>query len=190
MEFVEGEDLRAVMRREAPLAPARAARIFGELLRAVAVAHEAGVLHRDLKPENVMIAPGDQVKVTDFGLGEARENAERPLLRSGELESGGSGPVAGTPAYMAPEQLAGERVDERADVFALGVILFEMLTGKRPQPGDRPSDFVSGLTPGIDALFALCYTRVEKRARSASSLLDALAPALADAESAQPAATC
>jgi hypothetical protein len=171
MELVEGESLRERLRREAPLAPRRAVRIFGEIARAVEVAHAAGVLHRDLKPENVLLSEGDRVKVTDFGIGEAREAAERPLLRSGGLETEGAVRLAGTPAYMAPEQLAGERVDARADVFALGIILFEMLTGRRPQPGDRPTDFVSGLPGALDEVFERCYTRLEKRLASAGDVL-------------------
>jgi len=122
MELLEGLSLRAVIQR-GPLPPARAARIACRLAEAMAVAHEAGVVHRDLKPDNVHLTSGDGVKVVDFGLAVALGGSQR-VTRSGI--------AFGTPHYMSPEQAMGEPVDRRTDVYALGVVLYEMLAGHVP----------------------------------------------------------
>jgi serine/threonine protein kinase len=127
MEFCAGKTLRERL-REGPLPAADAARLVAEIARAVAYAHERGVLHRDLKPANIMLeASTGKPRVTDFGLARDRSLAAS-MTRTGD--------VIGTPAYASPEQLRGEKdVDARADVYALGVILYECLTGTRPFVG-------------------------------------------------------
>ena len=127
MELVPGTTLRDEIKR-GPIAPATVIRYAGDIAAGLARAHKSGIVHRDLKPENVMVTPEGAVKILDFGL--AREAPEVPPP-SGEVGATG---IAGTPAYMAPEQTRGAHVDARADVFSLGVVLYEMLTGKRPFP--------------------------------------------------------
>ena len=133
MELVRGEDLRRVLSREGALPPARAARILSQVGAAIDAAHRAGVLHRDLKPENVLLTNGESdVKVLDFGVAKLiSENRPDETLPSSTLLTV-DGMVVGTPAYMAPEQLRGQQLDERSDVFSLGVMAFEMMTGDLP----------------------------------------------------------
>jgi len=125
MELVPGTTLRAEIKR-GPIEPATVARYARDIAAGLSRAHKSGVVHRDLKPENVMITPDGTAKILDFGL--AREAPEIPPP-SGEVGATG---ISGTPAYMAPEQARGGRVDARADVFSLGVVLYEMLSGQRP----------------------------------------------------------
>jgi hypothetical protein len=127
MELVAGTTLRAEMDR-GPMAPDTVVRHARDLASGLACAHRSGIVHRDLKPENVMVTPEGDAKILDFGLAREAPESKSP--------SGGAGTtgVAGTPDYMAPEQARGLRVDARADVFSSGVVLYEMLTGKRPFP--------------------------------------------------------
>jgi serine/threonine-protein kinase len=126
-EYVDGEPLRSLIAR-GPVEPARAGEIAAQIARGLSAAHEAGVVHRDLKPENVLLTRGGAVKVVDFGIAHVEGPEATRLTRSGAL--------LGTPAYMAPEQLLGGAVDGRADLYALGVLLTEMLTGQHPlSPG-------------------------------------------------------
>lgn len=125
MQLVKGEDLASVIRRERALPPGRATKIFLQICEALAAAHEQGVLHRDLKPANVMLGTGDHVYLTDFGL--ARTSDQKGLTASGA--------VVGTPDYMSPEQVRGQTLDSRSDIYALGVIFFHMLTGDLPFHG-------------------------------------------------------
>ncbi len=130
MEFVPGEDLRHLLKRERQLTPARVAELLTGIAGGVESAHKAGILHRDLKPENILLPEsGTGPKVVDFGVAKLTTNA----TGGGTMTSAGT--IVGTPAYMAPEQLRGEGVDGRADVFSLGVMTFEMLTGKLPYGG-------------------------------------------------------
>lgn len=130
MELLPGRDLARVLSDQGRLTPERAANITGQLLDVLSAAHALGILHRDLKPANVMIAPTDagaeQVKVLDFG------NAwlDVPLPPDGRLTQEGF--VQGTPAYMSPEQIRGEQLDARSDLYAVGVVLYEMLAGAPP----------------------------------------------------------
>ncbi|WP_395808753.1 protein kinase [Archangium minus] len=128
MEFVEGEDLRTLLARERPLTAPRAARLALAVCEGLAAAHAAGVVHRDLKPANILVEAGGRVVLTDFGIARAL---------AGELASRTMGAV-GTPMYMAPEQVSGEPVDGRADVYAVGLLLYEMLTGEVPFTGETP----------------------------------------------------
>jgi serine/threonine-protein kinase len=132
MELVRGEDLRRVLRREGALPSQQALQLLVAASQAVQAAHREGVLHRDLKPENILVL-GDRsqpVKVLDFGV--AKVLVDRTNEETGIRTLTGTGAIVGTPAYMAPEQLRGESVDARTDVFSLGVIAYEMLTGDLP----------------------------------------------------------
>ena len=116
-EYVPGETLRDELAR-GPLTPARAVETMLAIARALAVAHERGVIHRDLKPENLMRTPAGDMKILDFGLARVHD----PVSTDATLSAEGS--VLGTPAYMSPEQIRGKTVDGRADLFALGVVLY------------------------------------------------------------------
>ena len=122
MELVEGETLADVLRREGPLPPQRAVAMGAAIARALHAAHGAGLVHRDVKPGNVMVTPTGEVKVMDFGI--ARGAADDTLTQTGT--------VIGTAAYLAPEQARGDKADPRTDVYALGCVLFEMVTGRPP----------------------------------------------------------
>jgi tRNA A-37 threonylcarbamoyl transferase component Bud32/tetratricopeptide (TPR) repeat protein len=142
MELLEGEPLSAVIER-GRLAPVRAARLMGQVLRALEHAHAQGVIHRDLKPDNVFVSQreGDEVvKLLDFGIarmtgGGAGEGAGEAITRAGV--------VFGTPEYLSPEQALGEVADARADIYAAGVMLYEMLAGERPFQSDSAVTLVS-----------------------------------------------
>jgi eukaryotic-like serine/threonine-protein kinase len=128
MEYVDGESLRANIARTRPN-PCRAVNFARQMAEGLAAAHQAGVVHRDLKPANVLIERSGRVVLTDFGIARALQGADATLQTGGLL---------GTPAYMAPEQISGERVEAPADLYALGLILFEMLTGRLPFSGGSP----------------------------------------------------
>jgi serine/threonine-protein kinase len=138
MEYIAGVTLREAMRRQGgPFELSDAVRIGEAIASGVGRAHQLGIVHRDLKPENVMIADTGAVKVLDFGLAKqvafpAGAHGEAPVARRAVTFEGH---ILGTPAYMSPEQSSGRAVDARSDVFALGVILYELVTGKRPFGG-------------------------------------------------------
>ena len=117
MEYLEGDNLRQKMDREGALPPDEAVRIATQVLDGLAHAHSKGVIHRDIKPENIHILPTGLVKITDFGI--ARLKYEPNLTMDGQ--------IFGTPSYMSPEQVQGGAIDERSDLFSVGVILYEML---------------------------------------------------------------
>jgi serine/threonine-protein kinase len=133
MEYVEGTSLRAVLRARGRLPPAAVLSVAKQLLRALEVAHEQGILHRDIKPQNLLLGPSGVLKVSDFGI--ARLVARRP--RAVAL----AGAAVGTPEYMAPEQLLGQELDARADIYAAGIVLHECLTGATPFQADTPMAF-------------------------------------------------
>src|SRR4051812_6078584 len=128
MEYVEGRTLRDVI-SEGPMEPVAAAQVASEIAKALAAAHRAGVVHRDIKPGNVLITTNDEVKVADFGIARAN-GAGDGLTRTGA--------VMGTATYFSPEQAQGLAVDARSDIYSLGVVLYEMLTGSVPFAGDSP----------------------------------------------------
>jgi Tol biopolymer transport system component/tRNA A-37 threonylcarbamoyl transferase component Bud32 len=137
MPFVEGESLRAKLEREGALPVAEVLRFNRDLAGALAYAHRAGVVHRDVKPENILLSGGGAV-ITDFGIAKAihalrEESADGDPRRSSTLTAAGTS--LGTPAYMAPEQAAGDAVDHRADLYSLGVVAYEMLAGRPPFDG-------------------------------------------------------
>jgi len=126
MEYFGGSNLKEHLKRTGPLSLLAAYQILSQICDGLQAAHSQGVVHRDLKSQNIMIGPSLQVKIIDFG-----------LARSVHLEGmTATGLIMGTPEYMAPEQVAGKHVDERADIYALGVILYEMLTGRVPFTGE------------------------------------------------------
>ncbi len=128
MEHVDGRTLRDLIREEAPLSPERALALLEPVLLALAEAHRSGIVHRDIKPENVLIANDGRVKVADFGLARA-VNANSQHTRTGSV-------LIGTVSYLAPELIVNGRADPRADVYAAGVLLYEMLTGRKPHEGE------------------------------------------------------
>lgn len=148
MEYVEGITLRELLRRERRLPIARSVDIAGQLAGAMAFAHRQGIAHRDLKPENVLVTPDGRAVVTDFGIA-LMVGARRLTWRW--LTS-----TIGTPDYMAPEQIEGRRGDARTDIYALGVILFELLAGRVPWEGDNPlavmSQHVNAPLPSLRAI--------------------------------------
>lgn len=196
MEYVDGEDLASLLRRIGHLPGDKALEVARQLCAGIAAAHERGVLHRDLKPANVMLDGRGRVRITDFGLAIAGDDA------------GDRVEVAGTPAYMPPEQLAGKPATVRSDVYALGLVLYEVFTGKRAfeaaslaeirrkHAEDAPAP-PSGVTPGIDPVVERVILRcLEKdpKARPPSALQvasalpggDPLAAALAAGETPSP----
>jgi serine/threonine-protein kinase len=128
MELVRGETLEALAERTGPMSPELAGHILDGILSALEHAHRAGIVHRDLKPANVMVTELGGIKIMDFGIARVR-GAEHMTI---------DGCVVGTPAYMAPEQVLGEDIDGRADLYAVGLILYRLLTGKLPFDADSP----------------------------------------------------
>ncbi|HEY3189607.1 MAG TPA: serine/threonine-protein kinase, partial [Solirubrobacteraceae bacterium] len=196
MEFVDGEDLASLLRRIGRLPADKALEIARQLCAGLAAAHDKGVLHRDLKPENVMLDGRGKVRITDFGLASLAEHVAGNDVRSG------------TPAYMSPEQLTGREVTVRSDVYALGLVLFELFTGKRAfegksfvellrkhenDPPPSPCELVKDLDPRVEAAILRCLEK-DPRRRPASALAvaaalpggDPLAAALAAGETPSP----
>lgn len=166
MEYVAGATLRDVIRKEAPLTPARALAVMEQVLQALGAAHQAGLVHRDVKPENVLIAPTGQIKVADFGLARAVTSTTAVTATAGVL--------IGTISYVAPELVLHQGTDARSDVYACGVLLFELLTGRKPHEAENPiqvaykhvhedvpapSSFQSGIPHYLDALVARATAR-------------------------------
>ena len=131
MEFIEGRSLADVIDGEGPLLPERAAEIASDVAKALERAHANGLVHRDIKPSNIMITSSGQTKVTDFGIA-------RALGGDGEQTMTQTGMVIGTAAYLSPEQAQGNKIDGRSDVYSLGIVLHEMLTGDPPFSGETP----------------------------------------------------
>ena len=126
MEYIEGENLQAVLRQKKKLAPAEAANVLAQVCRALEAAHNEGVIHRDLKPQNIMLDKTGRAYVMDFGIA-------RSMLGSGMTQTGA---LIGTPDYMSPEQAKGQTLDARSDLFSIGIIFYEMLSGQVPFDAD------------------------------------------------------
>src|SRR5882757_2659808 len=196
MEYIDGEDLASLLRRIGRLPQDKATDIARQLCAGLAAAHAKGVLHRDLKPANIMLDGRGQVVMTDFGLAGLTDQIHGADVRSG------------TPAYMAPEQLAGKEVTAQSDIYALGLVLYEVFTGKRAFTAEtlaelvrtgtqsapsRPSSVVKDLDPAVERVILRCL-EPEARNRPASALGvaaalpggDPLAAALAAGETPSP----
>ena len=192
MEYVDGEDLASLLRRIGRLPADKAVDIARQLCAGLAAAHDKGVLHRDLKPDNVMLDGRGKVRITDFGLAGLAETIQREDVRSG------------TPAYMSPEQLAGREVTVASDVYALGLVLYELFTGRKPFEGRTlaelmrkheettpadPSSLVQEIDPAVERVILRCLEK-DPRLRPSSALAvaaalpggDPLAAALAAGE--------
>ena len=153
MPLYEGETLHARLAR-GPLPIERAVAIAREMAAGLGAAHERGIVHRDVKPSNVMLLPDGRVKILDFGVAKVQG-----------LTATGTGEQIGTLAYMSPEQISGEAVDQRADVWALGAVLYEMLTGRAPAGRSpvAPSEFRDGIPAQLDDLVAIAMARLPER---------------------------
>ena len=185
MELVEGEDLAHRMRR-GPIPVGEALVIGRQIAAALEAAHGRGIIHRDLKPANVMLGPGGVVKVLDFGLARRIEGPDAATAQTQEAMTQ-PGVLLGTPAYMAPEALVGKPADARGDIWALGVILYEMATGALPFTGPTPVEFASAIlkeTPAplpqhlpfsLQTIVQRCLTKEpEQRYRGAGEVRAAL----------------
>ncbi len=187
MELVEGPSLREAIDRYGREFPIDAAvEILRGVLAALSTAHDARLIHRDIKPGNILLAhPLDEmatisrksVKVTDFGLGKIGGVTSGSLIQSGSLSASEGRGIAGTIAYMSPEQKTGGDIDGRSDLYACGIVLFEMLTGERPQGNDRPGALRPDMPKYLGDVFAQSYTRLERRFESAEQMRAALVPA-------------
>jgi serine/threonine-protein kinase len=177
MEFIDGEDLGSLLRRIGRLPADKALEIARQLCAGLAAAHETGVLHRDLKPANIMIDGRGKARITDFGLAVLGDDASPGEAR------------AGTPGYMAPEQVAGKDASVRSDLYSLGLVFYELFTGKRAFEGTtirellrkqdessftHPSSFVPDINPAVERVILRCLEK-EPRSRPASALQVALA---------------
>ncbi|MBL4849677.1 MAG: serine/threonine protein kinase, partial [Planctomycetes bacterium] len=177
MDYIDGDSLAELLRREGPLSWRRATRVLLEVARGLHHAHQRGVVHGDVKPANILVEPGREGRVllTDFGLGRVFEGPQGNLQISRSLELATSGAeVQGTIRYLAPELLRGEVADERADVYSFGVLLFETLTGGLPEGREIPSDLCPKVPAELDEIFIQTFARREKRPRSLASTLDSL----------------
>ena len=176
MELIEGVELRALLAMGQALSPERAVAIAAQIAQGLAYAHEHGVVHRDIKPANIMVVGNGMVKITDFGL--ARRRASADLTPAGKM--------SGSPRYMSPEQALGKRADHRSDIFSLGVIFYESLTGTAPFGGENemaliyqivnlappaPSAVVAAVPRRLDQIAARMLAKsIEERYQSAQEL--------------------
>jgi predicted Ser/Thr protein kinase len=181
MEYVDGESLRAYLQRAGKLSPERVIDLARQIAAGLGEAHAQGVVHRDLKPENVLLARDGLVKLMDFGIARALEGNATTTQT-----------VIGTPGYMAPEQSQGKSVDQRTDLYALGLILYECLTGQRAFAGGTPVEvalkqikerpvpprqLLSSTPPHLEAIVMRCLEKEpSRRFASAAELQRALAP--------------
>ena len=144
MEYVEGRTLRTLLASERPGID-EAARLVGQAARALAVAHAAGVVHRDIKPENLMVRADGYLKVLDFGLARRVPGSALPGMSTAKSTEPGNGGITGTVPYMSPEQARSQSPGPASDVFSLGIVLYELVTGRHPFPGPAPLDILNAI---------------------------------------------
>jgi serine/threonine-protein kinase len=183
MEYIPGSSLRPLINKRSVTIP-QAVSIMRQVLAGLKHAHASSLVHRDVKPENILIHERAHtegydvegiVKVTDFGLGKAATTVgAQSIVYSASLNSPQAAEIAGTLDYMAPEQRSGGTVDGRADLYACGVVLYELLTGERPAGTDVPSDLNSSVPKHLDDVFRRSYARLEKRFATADDFAAAL----------------
>jgi eukaryotic-like serine/threonine-protein kinase len=180
MELVDGEDLATLVRRNGPLPPRQAARLGSQIARGLATAHARGIVHRDMKTANVLLTRDGQPKVSDFGIARAMAEAQLTL----------PGTTLGSVHYFSPEQARGDQATPASDVYSLGIVIYELLTGRRPWEGDSaagvamarlsgptpgPSDARSGVPPALDSIVRRALARDSaQRYASAAAMADAL----------------
>jgi serine/threonine-protein kinase len=198
MEYLDGRDLHRIIHEDGTLPEARVVDILVQALAALVVAHDMGVIHRDLKPENIMILDGlddegqriDIVKVCDFGIAKINTKTLSGVSDSGRAALTTQGLVVGTPEYMSPEQGRGDPLDARADLYSVGVMMFQLLTGRLPfqaetalglvfkqvnEPPPTPSSFRAGIDPHLEAVCLKALSkRPEDRFQSAREMRSAL----------------
>lgn len=183
MELVSGPSLKRVISEHSKgVGGVVAATILRGVLSALRVAHEAGVLHRDIKPGNIMLhleglplerLSVDRVKIGDFGLGYGETDALRSIAQSASINRDDA--LVGTLAYMAPELRDGtHKADGRTDLYSVGVVLFELLTGERPAGAELPSTIRPGIPEYLDGMFARLYARRDRRFETARAALEVL----------------
>jgi eukaryotic-like serine/threonine-protein kinase len=175
MEYVDGETVGDLLQRERRLAPARVAEIARQCCAGLACAHAAGLVHRDIKPQNLLVTPEATIKIADFGIAHALDQTRLTL----------TGSIVGTARYLAPEQTDGSAVTTAADVYALGVVMYELLTGRPPHPGDSLPEVVAAkrtkavkppralrreVPAGLDAAVLACLDRTPEARPTAESL--------------------
>jgi len=180
MEYVRGEDLKRLIRKIGQFSAGKAVSIAKQVCEGLVEAHRLGIIHRDLKPQNIMVDEEGNVRIMDFGI--ARSLKEKGIT--------GAGVLVGTPEYMSPEQVEGKEVDERSDIYSLGIVIYEMVTGRAPFEGDtplsvalkqktetppHPKKFNSQLPEALDSLILRCLEKDKaKRYQSAEDVLSDL----------------
>jgi len=190
MELLEGRDLRELI-GNVSLTPSQSVSIAASVAEGLSYAHERGIVHRDIKPGNIMVLPDGRVKIMDFGIAHVHE----PTVKTQ------TGVLLGSPQYMSPEQIAGQAVDHRADIFSLGLVLYEMLTGVKPFQGEDipelmfkvanlsatpPSHLAPDLPPVIDFIIARALKKkAEERYATAADMAKDLREAMAEVAAAE-----
>ena len=191
MEYIQGDDLKHHLDKGVRYSLEQSLKMIRDLLSALDYAHKQGIVHRDIKPGNLLIEPGGRVKLTDFGVARMQDSGDATRTQ---------GNMVGTLKYMSPEQVQGQKIDSRADLFSVGIVLYQLLTDKRPFDGDNdfsiihqiightpapPSSFNARLPSAIDAVVARALAKDrEQRFATARDFSSALQSAIRRAEDA------